>query len=210
MKRIILIPLLFLTACTLLYPFYPETSFAPTPPGWGLLVSQLFMDDNAMPDGWKREADRPKGSFTDVAINHVYRGWRNAKEHTGGIEQSIWRSYVDSDAKKRFASQLLNQYGPPSTPGPSTKYVPFVTPKELTFQSKVADQFYVACGWYDYPKCIALARYRNYVTEVIASWKTDGEGGMTLEEVNAVLKNMDAKFAAFLRENPLPEPTPSQ
>ena len=103
---------------------------------------------------------------------------------------------------------LLTSY----TPSPWDSYVAFEPPAEFSFQSRVADESYLACGWLRGAQCYVMVRYRNYVTYVILDLEGEYEGrvsrGLTYEEIEAVVEAMDAKFVAFLAGLSSMTPTP--
>jgi hypothetical protein len=192
-----------LVGCTL--STSPDQQETPLP-GWRVLVSNLLLDDEAMPDGWSRIRDWPKGSLTDTSINHVYRSWWGEAEGIGKIEHAVWRAYSIDDAKDFYAELRHDQYDPLRTPSSSQIYIAYKTPTEIQYSSQVADEYYLACGWSGFPRCVAIARYRNYVSEIIADWETigpDGElrEGLTFDEIEELIKNMDEKFLEFLNSD---------
>lgn len=200
MKTILISTLSFLvlmTGCQIIVA--PEPT--PTPlPGWRSLVSALLLEDDVLPEGWARIRDHPQGSLTDPTINHVYRSWWNEAEGSSGkVQQHIWRAYTIVDANERYAELrqnpvLLSCF----TPSPYDFYVEFYPPSEISFQSQVADEFYLTCGWRGVAYCEVIARYRNYLVEMRLEREAEYEGhvseGLTYPEIEAVVRAMDAKF----------------
>jgi hypothetical protein len=201
--------LLLLLGCNAVSPFQPT----PTPlPGWRVLVSDLLIEDGIFPVGWTRIRDWPLDSLSDVTINHVYRSWWGEAADVGKVEQSIWRAFTIADAKALYAELRQSQFGLTRTPNPALPdeiNIPYQSPAEIQYQSAVADEYYLACGWSGFPRCVALARYRNYVAEIITDWQTIGpdgrqRDGLTYTEVENVIMAMDAKFSEFLATLPSP------
>jgi len=168
----------------------------PTPlPGWRFLVSELFVDESAFPEGWHVEF--PEDTVTDPTVNHVYRSW-GRKHISGTVDQQIWRAYTIADAKEKYAELRNSQFQPSRPLHPSTTFVEFEPPAEVSFRSQVADEFYLACGWWDWAYCQVVARYRNYVVLMRlareAEFQEHYTHGLTYAEIEAVVRAMDAKF----------------
>ncbi len=177
------------------------------PPGWRSPVSELFMDESALPAGWK--IDSPEGRTTDPTINHIAREWSHPGK-SGGVFQSIWRAYTARDAKSEYNKLRRSQFvrGRPSDP--RAAYVPFEPPEEINLQGLTADEFYLACGWSTWAYCEMVARYRNYAVELRLDLEAEYEGhiseGLTYPEVEAAIRAMDAQFARALETLPTPGP----
>jgi len=209
MKKVLFFLLfLILPACGT----YDRLSIVSTPPGWRSLVSDLLLDDGAFPEGWVRERDSPKDSLNDPTINHVYRSWWGQAKGHGGVEQSIWRAYKIADAEELYEDLRGRQFLEGYTPPPDESYAEFRPPHEINFQSKIADEFYIACGWRAWGYCQVLARYRNYVTymklDLDGQYKGYTTIGLTYLEIETILNAMDAKFAEFLSAFPLATSSP--
>jgi hypothetical protein len=181
------------------------TGPSPTPlPGWRSLVGELLVEDSAFPEGWARIRDLPQGMMTNPTINHVYRSWWGEAEGVGKVEQAIWRAYTIADAEDKYAELRQSQFYVHRTSSPPDFYVPFEPPDEINFQSQVADEFYLACGWRIWARCEVVARYRNYVVDMRLDLEAEYEGhathGLTYPEIEAVVRAMDAKFAEAMGE----------
>ncbi len=176
----------------------------PTPlPGWRSPVSALLVEDSAFPEGWVREREFP--DTPDPTINHVYRSWWNqARGTSGGADQAIWRAYTIADAQEKYEALRESQFYVHFTPSPDEFFADFKPPSEIDFQSQVADEFYLACGWRIWAHCEVLARYRNYVVNMSLDLEAEYEGhvtyGLTYPEIEAVIRAMDAKFAEAMEE----------
>lgn len=186
---IILLSLL-LTECKLISTPTP-------PPDWRSPVYELLVDDTVFSQDWTVEF--PKDTSTDPTTNHVWRTWgymSGAK-----VEQEIWRAYTISDAQIKY-NEMQNQFHP-SRPSESTAV--FIEPKppiEIGFQSQVADEMHLACGWAYTAYCVFVARYRNYVIDIRMDLQADHaeahSDGLTYEEIEKIVVAIDAKFARFL------------
>jgi hypothetical protein len=202
--------ILLLAGCTSVLPLSPPV----TPlPGWREIVSDLLLTNDDLPDGWDKARDWPKDSLVDPTINHVYRSWWRPSLSYGVLEQHIWRGNSTDDAHSVYLGLRQDQYDPIRTPHPDKIYIPYKTPIEIDFQGGSADEFYIACGWSGFPRCVAIARYRNYTVELITDWETIGpdgkvRNGLTTDEIETILKAMDMRFVEFLNAFPLATPSP--
>jgi hypothetical protein len=88
------------------------------------------------------------------------------------------------------------------TPSPDDFYIEFQTPPELSFQSQVADDFYVACGWVVWAYCEVVARYKNYTIylnlPLEAINQNQARQGLTYVEIDLVIQAVDNKFHRFI------------
>lgn len=174
----------------------------PTPlPGWYDDARQLFVEESAFPPGWQAHLFQE----TDVhpRANHVHRRYGNPPS-VGIVSQDIWRAYTVADAEEKYTELRQSQFQPRL---PAEEMVaPWEPPDEIAFQSIVADEYYLACGWEEWASCQYLARYRNYVTYLRLDRQAEMEErqsqGLTYAEIEAVLKAVDAKFSEALNEIP--------
>ncbi len=202
-RAMLVLPLFMLLASCGLF-----RSPTPTPlPGWRSPVSELFVDESAFPEGWK--SGSPEGTIIDPTVNHVTQEWGHPGV-AGTVRQSIWRGYTAADVQDKYDELRKTQFAPSRPLYPGTLYVPFDPPTEIAFQSQVADQFYLACGWWGNAYCEVIARYRNYVVELWLDREAEYEGhishGLTYPEIEAVIRAMDAKCAWALETLPTPVP----
>jgi len=188
---------------------------SPTPiplPGWNFLVSDLLLEENSFPEGWERIRDHPQGSLTDPTIGYVYRSWWGKAQGYGKTDQAIWRATSIADSKAHYDELRGSQFEPSHPLALGTVFVPFKPPTEIDFQSKVADEFYLACGWWDWAYCEVIGRYGNYVVEMGLDLEAEYEGhsthGLTYAEIETVVEAMDTRFAEFLEAFPLSTSTP--
>jgi len=193
---------LFVAVCSvLLWACQPALQKQDTPS----LLSNLLLEDRALPAGWVRMRDMPINSLSDSAINHVYRSWWGKKQNYGGVEQSIWRSVSESNAESFYDETQRGQLGPPiRTPVSGLIYVPYERPGEIGFKSNFASEYDYGCGWSGGPHCVMVARYQNYVTALIIDWQTtDSDGvlqkGLDLIEFEKLMYQVDNKFAEILK-----------
>jgi len=176
------------------------------PPGWRSPVYQMLVDDSIFPQDWF--VLFPEDTSTDPTTNHVGRRWG----HVSGAkaEQAIWRAYTISDAEAKYDSLRNSQFQPSQPLYPGTIFVEFKPPTEISFQSQIADEFHLACGWWRWAYCEVVARYRNYVVDIRMDLQAEHEGvhsdGLPYEEIEKIVAAMDAKFAGGLDTLPTPAP----
>ena len=171
------------------------------------------MEDDVFPDGWVRIRDLPKGSLLDKTINHVYRSWWWKARGDGVVDQAIWRAYTIEDAKEQYTT-LYQQpmFRHDFTPSAGDVYLEYRPPPEISFRSKIANEFFLACGWLYGAQCHVIARYRNYITFLSLDLESEYQGhttvGMTYAEIESIVRAMDAKFTDFLKSIPIATSTP--
>lgn len=107
----------------------------------------------------------------------------------GLVYQSVWRAYTIEDAKKKFKQVKKEWYEPTQTLIPD-------------INSAKADEFYIACGGTGSPRCVASARYRNYVVALAADLAgTIGDytqdEGLTYSEIETLIRDMDKIFGTI-------------
>jgi hypothetical protein len=176
----------------------------PTPlPGWRYPTSELFVDEDAFPEGWET---MPVGGLTmDPTVNHVAREW-GQEEVSGIASQSIWRAYTVPDAERRYNELRASRFEPSRSLNPGTLFIPFEPPVEVSYQSQVADEFYLACGWWGAACCKVVARYRNYAVELYLEREAEHGGhsthGLGYSEIETVVRAMDARFAEVMATLP--------
>lgn len=193
-----LLPLAVLVAsCGAIRPFTEPTPL----PGWSSPVSDLFVDESAFPEGWQtgfagKSVPRP-------TANHVTREWWGPGETSAIATQSIWRAYTVADAERKYNELRVGEFQPSRPLNPGSIFVPFEPPSEISFRSQIADEFYLACGWWDWAYCEVIARYRNYVVAMTLNREATYGGrvthGLTYTEIETVVRAMDAKFAEAMK-----------
>ena len=179
----------------------------------GAFVSDVLVEDDAFLDGWVRIRDLPEGSLIDETINHVYRSWWWKTRGDGVVDQAVWRAYTIEDAKEQYTTlRQQSMFRPDFTPSPGDFYLEFKPPPEISFHSKIADEFFLACGWLYGAQCHIISRYRNYVTFLSLDLESEYQGyttvGMTYAEIELIVRAMDTKFADFLEPVPIATSTP--
>lgn len=192
--RLIMILLITQVACGL--------QPTPTPlPGWYNDARELFLEESAFPPGWQIELQLE--TDTHPRANHVHREFSKLP-NSGGVSQDIWRAYTVADAEEKYVELRQSQFQPRLPP--EEMVAPWEPPDEIAFQSTIADEYYLACGWEEWAYCQYLARYRNYVTYLRLDRQAEmGERqsqGLTYAEIEAVLKAVDARFGEALDDLP--------
>ena len=196
-RTILMFPLLALvTSCGVLSPATPTAL-----PGWRSSVSELFVDDSVFPEGWR--TDFPEDTVTDPTINHIGRSW-GRRGISGTVTQAIWRAYTVADAQRKYNELRTSQFHPKRTLPPYELFLEFEPPDEIDFQSQVADEFYLACGWWTSAYCEVVARYHNYVVDIRLDLEAEYAGhtshGLTYAEIETVVTAMDTKFAEAMAQ----------
>jgi hypothetical protein len=154
--------------------------------------SAFLLDVNVFPNGWASESDE-KGVI--VAGRDFYLP--NAPGHSF---QEIYRRPNDKKASEKFKVYLDGEFNVSAKYQPA---VPFAPPPEIAFKSKIADEYYFACGVDQAPQCKLLARYRNYFVFFYFDLSTnESPGGLTYSEIEYVLEALEAKASNALSASP--------
>lgn len=172
------------------------TSYSAPPPGWNSPVSDLFVELNAFPEGWDVDPNEG-GNAVDVRVNNASRTFFNM--HPNKYDktiQIIWRAYTVLDAEKQFSKLSKGLTSRGWLPRfPSTSFRPV---SQITYQSKFADKWGLACGVDVTATCLFLARYHNYVTTVYFDLQYAGYEGLNFNEIEKLLSGVDEKFRDHL------------
>lgn len=200
--KFLIILLISVISCRL----YPFNRGLPTSlPGWRIPVYKLLVEESAFPGGW--ENLYPEKTVTDSTVNRVSKLFGKETE-SGTVLQTIFRAYTIEDAKNGYES-LQSQYTPTPSPFDEIFMLP-EEPDEINFTSYTADEWHLGCGWAGLPYCLLTAQYRNYITDIYISLEVEDPKnpgqyteGLTYEEIEVLLKNVDDKFNTFLEDNPL-------
>lgn len=160
----------------------------------------------------------PERSFTTrdllIGLSDMPPGWtvsdppKRLKDDVSSKDASITIFQADTDVIRRGASHRAYRYR--SRSGAGRMYEEYIrrkygtTPPEWTYQSPVADQSYFSC--YDNEgreplNCEWSGRYEEYVV-VFGSWIIPGR--MSLQDMERVVRAIDARMAQYLGK-PYPE-----
>mgnify|MGYP001604200809 CR=1 FL=1 len=188
---------LLLTSCQNFFLVTPSPM-----PGWRAPVYKMLADDTAFPVGW--EPLSPTDTSTDPTANHVGRRWGDlSPKGSNTAEQAIWRAYTVDDAKVKYSELLKNRLNTIQPLPNGAILVPFAPPMNIKFQSFIANEFYLACGWAYIAYCRITVRYRNYVIDFRIDRKAEYNGvktgGLTDTEIENLLNNMDAKANNYIK-----------
>jgi hypothetical protein len=195
---IIIILSLFLNSCNLQSP----------PSGWNSYISDGLISQDSFPIGWKHYLDTPSNMHDDPEINHVFRAWGQNTGGSGDAYQSIWRDYTVGRAKSFYNDLIKTQIN--YKKDPQQNHIEFKAPEDIKFVSEVADQSLLLCGWYITGYCDTFVRYRNYVVyfhaEVEMKYDDVISDGLTFQEMEALLQQLDSTFVEYLRNNSIIPP----
>ena len=177
-----------------------ENYISPSPPGWEQDVKDLMVEESAFPSGWQVDIGLEVDDYP--RNNHAHREFWLI-ETSDSASQDIYRGYTENDAQRRFDDLMDSQFVPKRQLPPTDFYLPFEPPPEITFQSKEADDFYLACGWWAFAYCQVVARYQNYVVYLRLDHETTYEGhytnGLTYQQMEKIIEAMDAKISGTVQ-----------
>lgn len=199
LRLILIVSVLAMQNCQIIPALAPNS----TPlPSLNSSIGALLVEDNAFPEGWVRIRDLPKDMMTDPTVNHVYRSWWGKAKGEGEAEQAVWRLHTIAEAEDQYSELREHQFYPNRTLPTYEVFVEFEPPDEIDFQSQMADEFYLACGWWTWAYCQVVARYRNYVTYMKLDQEAEYKGqvthGLTYPEIETIVRAMDANISELL------------
>jgi hypothetical protein len=197
---IILLILVFCSSCEKGRALFPT----PTPmPGWESYTRDTLLDTSYFPAGWILQIDAPPRASTDSMVNHVYRSWIDSTGGSGDAYQTVWRSYTVLESEKWF-DDLKKQTFSFSKKAQKEILVDFSTPKEIDMSAMIADEHYLACGWYGSAYCELIARYSNYVMDFRIEIEMDYEDrhsdGLSYSQIQEIFSQADLAFGKYLDE----------
>jgi hypothetical protein len=160
-------------------------------------ASAFLLEADVFPKKWVSFSDE-----SGVMVAGRSFGIPNAP---GQVFQEVYRRPNNKKASEKFEVYLEGEFNV------SIKYqpaVPFAPPLEIPFKSKIADEYYFACGVNEVPQCKMLARYRNYFVFFYFDLSTkESLGGLTYSEIEHVLESLESKVSEALSASTDATPT---
>lgn len=169
-------------ACNI-FPVQPNTTLPP------MSADDLLLDVDAFPEGWnsspcdtnlcKQDSSGITAAERDFYLPNI----------PGHVYQEVFHFPDDGQAKDKFAVYMSGNFNEADVRQP---FVPFTPPPEITFKSKIADEYYLACGIDVIPQCKLLSRYENYFVYFYFDLSTGEErGGLTYSQIEKVLEALE-------------------
>jgi hypothetical protein len=162
----------------------------------------LLLDEKPFPPKWQVA---PGETSRDLRDTHAIRGF-GRRSIAGQVIQNVYQFDSVRDALAKY--QLYRKADFAKAPPPQVPSTELVTPSEITYQSPIADEYYLGCGWNVAYICRALFRYRNYVVEFYFDIDSGNGEGMKVREVEPIVRAMDEQTSSVLGI-PFPTPTPT-
>lgn len=168
------------------------------PPARDCPIESLLIDESAFPAGTAHAGD--------ILSPLARASWESAgctfSIPTGIANHDVYRYRAAEGAAREFARRrelefVTRDAGPDqSIESLGRRSGPWETPEELSDQSPIADQYYVACGMQGrIPMCKMIARYEEYYVFFNVH---QYEGEPTYAEIGAVLRAIDERMAQCL------------
>lgn len=165
-------------------------------------LREFLIDETAFPEGWRVELQLEQSRHP--LSNHIHREFFLVppSEDPAGASQDVWRANTIDTAQDKYEELLESQYQPSRPLNPGQLFVAFEHPSDIHLPTGLADESYLACGWWIWAYCQLVSRYQNYVVYLRLDQKAEFEGhitnGLTSQEIEAVIWAMDSKFAEVL------------
>ena len=140
-------------------------------------ASAFLLEADVFPKGWVPSPEDEKGEIVAGRDFHL-------PTVAGHAYQEIHRRPNDWLASEKYKVYLEGEIN-------VRKFAP---PPEITFHSKIADEYYFACGVDRIPSCGMVARYHNYfVFFYFDLFTKEQPEGLTYAEIEHVLEAFEAK-----------------
>jgi hypothetical protein len=171
----------------------PKTIPAPRIP-----ASDFILDTRAFPPDWILFPCEPHckpGVISTVRSFGII-------DIPGHVIQEVLYLGDEKTAHDEFQSYRKAYFGKSENRSPSTEFLP---PSEIAYSSSIADEYYLGCGVDVVPACKAILRYDSYLVYLYFSLERGfaggveiGADGLTLEQVETILRAMDERAAMML------------
>lgn len=164
-------------------------------PAWHLLL-----DTQALPEHWNMDpCTLSRHCFGEV---EAYRDF-GIVGVPGHVIQNVFRLESVETAQTKFRTYREANFGPRQPPKRQ-----FLPPPEITYRSPLADEYYLGCGVDEVPACRAIFRYGNYFIYFYFDIDGGKGDGLKIDQVEPILRAMDARAAEVLGLQPKPTKTP--
>ena len=171
----------------------------PTP---SIPASELILDTKAFPPDWILDPCEPHCEPEVLSALQSF-GIVGIPGHV--IQEVLYLGYEDA-AHDEFQSFRRAYFGKSDTRSPSTDFLP---PPEVSYRSPIADEQYLGCGVDVVPACRAILRYDSYLVyfyfsldKGFADGKVIETDGLTIEQVEPILRAMDERVLELFDESP--------
>lgn len=155
-------------------------------------ASAFLLNVDVFPEGWVLSPSSP----SDETEIYGTRDFGNPNV-AGHSFQDIFRRPNDWSASDKYKVYLEGEFNTSTEHQPSVPYTP---PPEITFRSKIADEYYFACGVEMIASCKMIARYHNYFVFFFFDLDTKEQpGGLTYGEIEHVLEAFEAKVTVLFK-----------
>jgi hypothetical protein len=146
------------------------------PPVASPSASAFLLDSTVFPEGWVGDTSKMSETLGDRDFSKP--------GVAGHAFQEIYRYPNDWSASQKYKVYLEGEIN-------VRKFTP---PPEITFRSKIADEYYFACGVDLIPSCAMVARYHNYfVFFYFDLYTKEQPEGLTYAEIEHVLEALEAR-----------------
>jgi hypothetical protein len=156
----------------------PQRNFSPV---------DLLIDVSVLPSGWKVNIP-PQATRVFLRKNHGGANVQFGYPYAGHILHEVSRFNDREDAAEAYRDQ--DYY--------SGAINVWVTPKEFSYRSPVADQFRLACV--ERPRiteCVAMAQYQEFVSALLVNVDSYA---ITLTDIERVIRVIDEQMARALNK----------
>lgn len=174
-------------------------SATPTPKARDFRIDELLIDASAFPPGWL-VSEGPRQFGDDRAQkDDRYMEFRSMEDGATHSMHIVFQ-YQDNQAAAYWYSEYL-----PAEFHSAFRVSTWQVPRDLPYESPVADQFKFACAEFQnasdsskyHTRCVAMGQYDEYVSVFFTYISPDS---MTYASLERILKAIDERMAHYLRK----------
>jgi len=152
-------------------------------------VEVLLIDESVFPPGATAGPVMPNPD-SHGAVEHA---GRSIYVGTGGANYEAYRYESLRQAAREYRRQMRVWFSE------GEGWTPWLVPSEVSYQSPIADQYYLACGsHYSVSMCNMIGQYEEYFVRFNSHISPDF---MTYADLERVLKAIDERMALYLAED---------
>jgi hypothetical protein len=159
-------------------------------------IQDLLLDESAFPEGWR--ADRPFDPEHRIPAEQIARDFHTNGCHPlmVGAGQEVYHFYGGADsASEAYPGEVAYWLSP--------NWGDWSIPPELSYESRVADQFRIGCYTdedFHWRRCVALSQYEEYVVRLNVRLDPEHPECVSFTDLEQILIASDERMAEHLGE----------
>jgi hypothetical protein len=156
----------------------------------------FLVEIDSFPNGWTSTSCNSSLCEKDGGLSSAGQDYYLTGA-SGHVYEEVYRFSRNEEAAREFSIYKENSFNKSDVRSPFTAFQP---PSDIKFESKIADEHYLACGVDVIPQCEFIARYKNYMIYFYFDRSTpESPGGLTSAEIENVLVSLEVKVTDVLK-----------